>query len=109
MTNGCVTAGAHYNPEGLTHAGPDDTVRHVGDLGNVTADATGKATYDSYDKLIFIYGDVHNVIGRSCVVHAAVDDLGKGGNEESLKTGNAGARVACGVIGLSGPLELQKL
>ena len=44
-----------------------------------------------------------SVIGRSCVTHAGIDDLGNGGNEESLKTGNAGGRVACGVIGLSGP------
>ncbi len=103
LTNGCMTAGPHYNPHGKTHAGPNNEIRHVGDLGNIQAGEDGKATYDIEDHLINIYGSVGNVIGRSVVVHAGVDDLGTGGNEESLKTGNAGARVVCGVIGLSGP------
>ena len=104
MTNGCVTAGAHYNPHGKSHAGPKDENRHVGDLGNIHADETGRGTLNWEDHLITIYGTVNNVIGRSMVCHEREDDLGTGGNEESLKTGNAGARLACGVIGISGPL-----
>ena len=101
LTNGCVTAGPHYNPDGKTHAGPHDEVRHVGDLGNLVAGEDGKAVFEMEDHLIHVHGLFNNIVGRSVVVHGGVDDLGKGGNEESLKTGNAGARVACGVIGIS--------
>ena len=78
-------------------------MRHAGDLVNVEAGADGKAVYDREDEEVMIYGE-NTVVGRSCVCHGKVDDLGEGGDEESLKTGNAGARVACGVIGTSGPL-----
>jgi Cu-Zn family superoxide dismutase len=89
----------------VTHAGPDDEVRHVGDLGNIEAkEGQEVSIYEAEDRLINIYGSENSIIGRSVVCHAGTDDLGKGGNEESLKTGNAGARVACGTIGISGPL-----
>ena len=99
LTQGCVTAGPHYNPHGVTHAGPEDVVRHVGDLGNVQADADGNGKYSNLDPMVQLFGPF-SVIGRSCVLHKSTDDLGKGGNAESLKTGNAGARIACGPIGL---------
>ena len=102
MLEGCTTAGPHYNPFKVDHAGPDDEKRHVGDLGNVEAGEDGTATYSREDKMVTLFGD-YSVLGRSCVLHANVDDLGRGGHELSKTTGNAGGRVACGVIGTCMP------
>ncbi|KAH6630330.1 superoxide dismutase [Chaetomium sp. MPI-SDFR-AT-0129] len=99
-TNGCTSAGPHFNPHGKTHGAPTDETRHVGDLGNIETDAQGNSKGSVRDKFIKLIGP-ESVIGRTVVVHAGTDDLGKGGNEESLKTGNAGPRPACGVIGIS--------
>ena len=101
LSQGCVTAGAHYNPYGKTHGGPDDEERHVGDLGNIVADENGVGLFELTDSLIRITGD-YSIVGRSVVCHQDEDDLGTGGFEDSKTTGHAGARVVCGVIGLSG-------
>ena len=100
LTEGCKTAGPHYNPGGKTHGGPTSEVRHNGDLGNVVAGADGNASYSHQDTEVMLYGP-NSCIGRAMVCHKDVDDLGQGGHELSPTTGNAGARVACGVIGLS--------
>uniref|UniRef100_A3QQY1 Superoxide dismutase [Cu-Zn] n=1 Tax=Azumapecten farreri TaxID=106299 RepID=A3QQY1_AZUFA len=99
-TNGCTSAGAHFNPSGKTHGAPGDEERHYGDLGNVTADGNGVAKIDIKDKLVTLTG-TQSVIGRTMVIHADEDDLGKGGHQLSPTTGNAGGRLACGVIGIS--------
>ncbi|KAG7196898.1 hypothetical protein KM043_015800 [Ampulex compressa] len=99
-TNGCTSAGAHFNPLGKEHGGPDASIRHVGDLGNVEANADGIAHVNITDSMIQLEGP-YNIIGRTLVVHADPDDLGKGGHELSKTTGNAGARLACGVVGIT--------
>ncbi|EPY50775.1 superoxide dismutase Sod1 [Schizosaccharomyces cryophilus OY26] len=99
-TNGCTSAGPHFNPTGTTHGDRVASVRHVGDLGNVTTDANGDVKTKFEDAVITLFGP-HNIVGRTIVIHAGEDDLGKGTSEESLKTGNAGGRNACGVIGVA--------
>ena len=98
LTEGCASACAHFNPFNVTHGGPDSKIRHVGDLGNIKTDKNGKARYSFYDSMIKLRGKC-NIIGRMIVIHDKKDDLGLGGDAESLKTGNAGKRIACAVIG----------
>lgn len=82
----------------VSHGAPNDQFRHVGDLGNIEAGEDGMAQIDGVDSHLSLTGK-RGVIGRSIVVHEKQDDLGRGGTEESSKTGSAGARLACGVVG----------
>ncbi|TRY64268.1 hypothetical protein TCAL_03987 [Tigriopus californicus] len=100
LTNDCKDAGGHFNPFMKNHGNPFSLDRHVGDLGNIK-------TFSRYhptevfilDKIITLEpGRENSVLGRAIVVHEDVDDLGEGGDNESLRTGNAGSRLACGVI-----------
>ncbi|KAG9510645.1 Superoxide dismutase [Cu-Zn] [Fragariocoptes setiger] len=102
-TNGCVSAGPHFNVDPAKHhGGPTSAIRHNGDLGNIVSSSDKKASVCITDSQISLKpGDKLDIVGRSLVVHEKKDDLGQGGNEESLKTGNAGGRLACGVIGLT--------
>ncbi|PIA16822.1 Cu,Zn superoxide dismutase [Coemansia reversa NRRL 1564] len=99
-TNGCTSAGPHFNPFNKTHGAPTDENRHLGDLGNVVASSDGKVEAKIQDSQVSLFGE-HSVIGRTIVIHEGEDDLGKGGHELSATTGNAGPRPACGVIGIT--------
>lgn len=101
FTKGCDSTGPHFNPRMVAHGAPNDKpdMRHVGDLGNIVADANGFARIDLVDPVVSL-GRQDSILGRAFVVHAAEDDLGRVDNEGSTKTGNAGARVACGIVAL---------
>ena len=100
LTDKCTSMCAHFNPYGKTHGCPGMKERHVGDLGNIETNLKGEAKYVFYDNVIKLRGKC-NIIGRGLIIHAGEDDCGKGENAESLKTGNAGKRIACAVIGYS--------
>jgi len=91
--DGMCTKG-HFNPTNQPHGGLNSKNRHVGDMGNIIADKQGNATLDFVDKIITLNGP-HTIIGRSIIVHADEDDL------VSQPSGNAGARIGCGVIGIA--------
>ncbi len=85
------SAGGHFNPNTVDHSGPDQTIRHVGDLGNITADNNGNAKYERLDTIISFAG-TNNIIGKGVIIHAGTDDM------KTQPTGAAGARISCGVI-----------
>ncbi|KAJ3279199.1 Superoxide dismutase [Cu-Zn] [Borealophlyctis nickersoniae] len=95
----CTTAGLHYNPFGKNHGAPDAQERHVGDLGNIEAGDDGIVKVTLQDSYVKLFGD-NQVLGRTFVVHANVDDFGLTTAEQSKITGNAGGRLACGIVGI---------
>jgi Cu-Zn family superoxide dismutase len=99
LSDKCTSMCSHFNPYGKNHGCPGMKERHVGDLGNLKTNSKGEAVYSFYDDIIKLRGSKCNIIGRGLIIHQDKDDCGQGGNEESLKTGNAGKRIACSVIG----------
>ena len=96
-----TAAGGHFNPTGMPHSMPSSDKRHIGDLGNIEADKDGKAHLDYVDHMLTLE-DVNSIIGRSVIVHEKEDDL------KTQPTGAAGARLACGVIGVAKPAAPEK-
>ena len=90
--NKALLAGSHLNPWGAKHSGPQAKDRHLGDLGNLESNKSGKAVYSTVVK-----GKLSQFLGRSVVIHAKADDM------KTQPTGNSGNRIACGVIAASMP------
>lgn len=93
-SDSALSAGGHYNPTGMPHSMPSSDKRHVGDLGNIEADKDGKAHLDYVDPVLALQGE-NSIIGRGVIVHEKEDDF------KTQPTGAAGARLACGVIGVA--------
>lgn len=87
------SAGAHFNPDGAPHGRAGQGPHHAGDMDNLSADARGVARVNAHLTGVTLGdGGARDIAGRAVIVHAQPDDY------RSQPTGNAGARVACGVI-----------
>ncbi|AAP29819.1 superoxide dismutase [Choristoneura fumiferana multiple nucleopolyhedrovirus] len=99
-SNGCTSAGEHFNPTHQNHGAPDAAERHVGDLGNVrSAGCTALTPVDMSDNVMSLFGPL-SILGRSLVVHTDRDDLGLTDHPLSKVTGNSGGRLGCGIIAM---------
>ncbi|XP_043462972.1 copper chaperone for superoxide dismutase isoform X2 [Leptopilina heterotoma] len=102
ISQGCDSVGDHFNPHNSLHGGPDDesSKRHVGDLGNIVADDSGRVRFRILDNLL----KIPEIIGRSLVITEKPDDLGKGDSPMSKIDGNSGKKLVCGIIARSSGL-----
>jgi len=91
-----MATGGHFNPTGAPHASHDSSKRHVGDMGNIKADDSGKAVVELDDDQMTFEGPT-SILGRGLVVHAKADDL------KSQPSGDAGGRLAVAIIGVAKP------
>jgi Cu-Zn family superoxide dismutase len=87
-----MSAKGHFNPHGKPHGNPASAERHAGDLPALKAGKDGRAKIDVTVDGISIGSGPGNIVGRGLIIHAEPDDY------KTQPTGNAGARIACGVI-----------
>jgi Cu-Zn family superoxide dismutase len=88
------SAGGHFNPSGMPHSSPVSEKRHEGDMGNINANSDGNAHLEYADSVLELAGN-HSIIGRAIIIHEKEDDY------TTQPTGNAGARIGYGVIGIA--------
>jgi Cu-Zn family superoxide dismutase len=87
-------AGGHFNPSGTPHGAPNATPHHAGDFGNVTANAAGEVHTSFNTRSVTVTAGPSSAVGHAVILHANPDDL------VTQPTGNAGGRIACGVVQL---------
>jgi Cu-Zn family superoxide dismutase len=91
-------AGGHFNPNSMPHAAPDTVSHHAGDFGNVTAEENGEVhTHFTTHSVSLTEGSSTSAVGHAVILHANPDDL------TTQPSGNAGARIACGVVTMATP------
>jgi len=102
-SNNGVAAGPHFNPTNMVHGAPDAQSHHAGDFGNVTANANGEVHTRIETHSVTVKEGMLSVVGHAVVLHGNPDDL------VSQPAGNAGPRIACGVVtlmsGMSGSMQ----
>jgi Cu-Zn family superoxide dismutase len=89
-----TSAGGHYNPYNTQHAAPTAIAHHIGDLGNITANADGVVVSKYTIRDLSLNGPM-SIVGRSVIIHAEADDF------RSQPSGAAGKRIAQGIIGIA--------
>ena len=100
--NAGENAGPHWNPTGEEHGKWGSSPYHRGDIGNLVADAQGNATLTFTSNVWSIGGTPDtDVVGRTVIVHASSDDF------KTQPTGNAGGRIACGVVQSGGAVATE--
>ncbi|MGA8054342.1 MAG: superoxide dismutase family protein [Burkholderiales bacterium] len=87
-----MSAGGHFNPQGVAHGNHAMGTHHAGDMPNMKADATGVAVIAWEDDVLTVTEGSTTVVGRALIVHRDPDDY------KSQPAGNSGPRLACGVI-----------
>ncbi len=85
-------AGGHYNPTSTPHGSPNADAHHAGDFGNVTSDDAGRVRHEFTTRSITVEAGPTSAVGHAIILHANPDDL------VTQPTGNAGGRIACGVV-----------
>lgn len=90
-----LSAAGHFNPESKAHGHHTSATHHAGDMPNLKANAEGKAAFDFILDEVSLVEGKNAIVGRAVIVHANPDDY------TSQPVGNAGGRIACGLISTS--------